>query len=129
MILIDGVTNATVGAAMIVGAAERSSEAGLRATLVLVPGRPELGERVREALEIRLQRVAVIDDALIPDDALVPVVRGLELAGVTAITARVLSAERLAEIVRAVEGFADGAVVVGEGLDDDKVLRLAGASE
>jgi bifunctional enzyme CysN/CysC/sulfate adenylyltransferase subunit 1 len=129
MILIDGVTNATVGAAMIIGAAERSSEAGLRATLVLVPGRPELGERVREALEIRLQRVAVIDDALIPDDALVPVVRALELAGVTAITARLLSAERLAEVVRAVEGFAYGAVVVGEGLDDDEVLRLAGVSE
>ena len=47
-----------------------------------------LAERVREALEIRLQRVAVIDDALIPDDALVAVVRALELAGVTAITAR-----------------------------------------
>jgi bifunctional enzyme CysN/CysC/sulfate adenylyltransferase subunit 1 len=129
MILIDGVTNATVGAAMIIGAAERSSEAGLRATLVLVPGRPELGERVREALEIRLQRVDVIDEALIPDDALVPVVRALELAGVTAITARLLSAERLAEVVRAVEGFAYGAVVVGEGLDDDEVLRLAGVSE
>jgi len=129
MILIDGVTNATVGAAMIIGAAERSSEADSRAALVLVPGRPELGERVREALEIRLQRVAVIDDAQIPDDALVPVVRALELAGVTAITARLLSAEQLAEVVRAVEGFADGAVVVGEGLDDDEVLRLAGVSK
>jgi len=129
MILIDGVTNATVGAAMIVGAAERASETGSQTALVLVPGRPELVERVRSALEIRLQRVTVIDDALIPDDALVPVVRALELAGVTAITARRLSAERLAEVVRAVEGFADGAVVVGEGLDDDEVLRLAGASE
>jgi bifunctional enzyme CysN/CysC/sulfate adenylyltransferase subunit 1 len=129
MILIDGVTNATVGAAMIVGAAERASETGSQTALVLVPGRPELVERVRSALEIRLQRVTVIDDALIPDEALVPVVRALELAGVTAITARRLSAERLAEVVRAVEGFADGAVVVGEGHDDDEVLRLAGASE
>jgi bifunctional enzyme CysN/CysC/sulfate adenylyltransferase subunit 1 len=129
MILIDGVTNATVGAAMIIGAAQSASEEGSRAALVLVPGRPELAERVREALEIRLQRVVVIDDALIPDDALVPVVRALELAGVTAITARLLSVQRLAEVVRAVEGFADGAVVVGQGLDDDEVLRLAGVSE
>jgi bifunctional enzyme CysN/CysC/sulfate adenylyltransferase subunit 1 len=37
--------------------------------------------------------------------------------------------ERLAEVVRAVEGFAESAVVVGEGLDDDDVLRLAGANE
>jgi bifunctional enzyme CysN/CysC/sulfate adenylyltransferase subunit 1 len=129
MILIDGVTNATVGAAMIVGAAQSASEVGSRAALVLVPGRPELAQRVSEALEIRLQRVAVIDDALIPDDALVPVVRALELAGVTAVTARLLSVERLAEVVRAVEGFAEGAVVVGEGLDDEEILRLAGASE
>jgi bifunctional enzyme CysN/CysC/sulfate adenylyltransferase subunit 1 len=84
---------------------------------------------VREALEIRLQRVVVIDDALIPDDALVPVVRALELAGVTAVTSRLLSVERLAEVVRAVEGFAESAVVVGEGLGDDEVLRLAGANE
>jgi bifunctional enzyme CysN/CysC/sulfate adenylyltransferase subunit 1 len=129
MILIDGVTNATVGAAMIVGAAQKASEQCSRAALVLVPGRPELAERVREALENRLQRVVVIDDALIPDDALVPVVRALELAGVTAVTSRLLSVERLAEVVRAVEGFAESAVVVGEGLDDDDVLRLAGANE
>jgi bifunctional enzyme CysN/CysC/sulfate adenylyltransferase subunit 1 len=129
MILIDGVTNATVGAAMIVGAAQSASKEGSRAALVLVPGRPELAERVREALEIRLQRVVVIDDALIPDDALVPVVRALELAGVTAVTSRLLSVEQLAEVVRAVEGFAESAVVVGEGLGDDEVLRLAGANE
>ena len=129
LILIDGVTNATVGAAMIIGAAEDSKEDGFRALLVLVPGRPELAERVREALEIRLQRVVVIDDALIPDDALVAVVRALGLAGVTAITARVLNSQRLAEVVRAVEGFAEGAVVVGDGLDESEILRLAGVRE
>jgi bifunctional enzyme CysN/CysC/sulfate adenylyltransferase subunit 1 len=126
LILIDGVSNATVGAAMIVGAAQSADGDRSRTTLVFVPERPELAERLREALELRLQRVAVIDDALIPDDALVAVVRALEIAGVTAITARPLSAERIAEVIRAVEGFAVGAVVVGEGLDDDEVLRLAG---
>jgi bifunctional enzyme CysN/CysC/sulfate adenylyltransferase subunit 1 len=129
MILIDGVTNATVGAAMIVGAAEADDDEQVRAALVLVPGRPQLAEQLREALELRLQRVAVIDDALIPDDALVAVVRALGLAGVTAITARELSPERLAEIVRAVGGFAEGTVLVGEGLDRDEVLRLTGVKE
>lgn len=126
LILIDGVTNATVGAAMIVGAAESADGERSRTTLVLVPERPELAERLREALELRLQRVAVIDDALIPNDALIAVVRALEIAGVTAITARPLSTERIAELVRAVEGFAAGSVVLGDGLDDDEVLRLAG---
>jgi bifunctional enzyme CysN/CysC/sulfate adenylyltransferase subunit 1 len=129
MILIDGVTNATVGAAMIVGAAEAIDDEQVKAALVLVPGRPKLAHRLHEALEVRLQRVAVIDDALIPDDALVAAVRALGLAGVTAITAREFSAERLAEVVRIVEGFAEGSVVVGEGLDEDEVLRLAGAQE
>jgi bifunctional enzyme CysN/CysC/sulfate adenylyltransferase subunit 1 len=129
LILIDGITNATVGAAMIVGPAESGEDEDSRAALVLVPGRPELAEHVRKALEIRLQRVAVIDDPLIPDDALVAVVRALGLAGVTAITSRSLTVKRLAELVRDVEEFAEGSVVVGEGLDEDEVLRLVGVQE
>jgi len=126
LILIDGVTNATVGAAMIVGPAEHADGDSSRATLVFVPERAELAERLREALELRLHRAAVIDDALIPDDALVAVIRALEIAGVTAITARPLSTEKIAQVVRAVEEFAAGSVVFGDGLDDDEVLRLAG---
>ncbi len=126
MILIDGLTNATVGAAMIVGAAESAGEQDSQAALVLVAGRPEQAERVRDAMEARGQRAVVIDDVLIPDDALVAVVRALEIAGVTAITARELSAEALGNVVRATEKFAEGAVVVGEGLDEDEILRLAG---
>jgi sulfate adenylyltransferase large subunit len=129
LILIDGITNATVGAAMIVGAAESGGQEDSRAAFVLVPGRPELAERIRGSLEIRLQRVAVIDDPLIPDDALVAVVRALGLAGVIPITARPFTVEKLAELVRAVEGFAEGAVVVGEGLDEEEVLRLVGVQE
>jgi bifunctional enzyme CysN/CysC/sulfate adenylyltransferase subunit 1 len=129
LILIDGLTNATVGAAMIVGSAERAGEGGAQAALVLVPGRAALAERVRDALEARGQRAVVVDDALISEDALTGVVRALGLAGVTAITARALSAERLAELVRDAESFADGAVVVGDGLDEDEVLRFAGVRE
>lgn len=126
LILIDGVTNATVGAAMIVSSVKGADGDHSGTTLVFVPERPELAERLREALELRLRRVAVIDDALIPDDALVAVVRALEIAGVTAITARSLSAEKIAEIARAVEGFAAGSVVFGDRLTDEEILRLAG---
>lgn len=128
LILVDGLTNATVGAAMIVGAAETAGEDREQAALVLVPGREDLADRVRDALEARGQRAAVIDDALIPDDALVAAVRALTLADGTAISARALPAEAQAQLVRAVEAFADGRkVVVGDVLEEDELLRLAGA--
>jgi sulfate adenylyltransferase large subunit len=121
LILIDGVTNATVGAGMIVAAVESSVEDELRAVLVLVPGQAELAERVRAALSARGERAVVVDDALIPADSLVGVVRALQLGGVVAITARALDAAVLAEI----EGFAEGGVV----MDAYEVLRLAGVKE
>ncbi len=43
---------------------------------------------------------------LIPEDSLVGVVRALQLAGVVAVSARVLDAAVLAEI----EGFAEGGI-------------------
>ncbi len=125
LILIDGLTNATVGAAMIVGAMMAADEDAARAVLVLVPARAGLGDRVRDALGARGQRAVVIDDALISDDALVGVVRALQLAGVVAVSARVLDSSVLARV----EGFAEGGIVLGDGLDDDEVLRLAGVTE
>ncbi len=127
LILVDGLTNATVGAAMILGAAESADDEIEQAALVLVPGREDLADRVRDGLEARGQRAAVIDDALIPDQALVAAVRALTLAGGTAITSRSLSAEAQSHLVQAIEAFAEGRkVVTGEGLDEDEVLRLAG---
>jgi sulfate adenylyltransferase large subunit len=118
LILIDGVTNATVGAGMIVAAVESSFEDERHTALVLVPGRADLAEQVRDALIARGGRAVVVDDALIPEVSLVGVVRALQLAGVVAVSARVLDAAVLAEI----EGFAEGGVVT----DEDEVLRLAG---
>jgi bifunctional enzyme CysN/CysC/sulfate adenylyltransferase subunit 1 len=127
LILVDGLTNATVGAAMIIGTAESADDEAEQAALVLVPGREDLADRVRDGLEARGQRAAVIDDALIPDEALVAVVRALTLAGGTAITSRSLSSEAQSHLVQAIEAFAEGRkVVAGEGLDEDEVLRLAG---
>ena len=125
LILIDGLTNATVGAAMILGAAEATDEDAERALLVLVPGRTALAERVRDALGAQGERAVVIDDALISDDALVGVVRALQLAGVVAVSARVLDESVLAQL----ESFAKKGLVVGDGLDEDEILRLAGVTE
>ena len=88
---------------MIVAAVENSVADEWRAALVLVPGQAELAERVKEALIARGERAIVVDDALISADSLVGVVRALQLAGVVAISARVLNAAVLAEI----EGFAE----------------------
>jgi hypothetical protein len=65
----------------------------------------------------------VIDDALIPDSAVDAVVRALELAGVIAVSSRVLPQA----VVAAIEGFAPGAVRVEEDADDEAILnRLTG---
>jgi bifunctional enzyme CysN/CysC/sulfate adenylyltransferase subunit 1 len=130
LILIDALSNATVGAAMVVGpvaepapAAERMPGATQRPALILLPGRAELAERVRDALGARGERAVVIDDALIPDSAVDAVVRALELAGVIAVSSRVLPQA----VVAAIEGFAPGAVRVEEDADDEAILnRLTG---
>jgi bifunctional enzyme CysN/CysC/sulfate adenylyltransferase subunit 1 len=78
---------------------------------------------VRDALGARGERAVVIDDALIPDSAVDAVVRALELAGVIAVSSRVLPQA----VVAAIEGFAPGAVRVEEDADDEAILnRLTG---
>jgi len=121
LILIDGLTNATVGAGMIVAAVDSSVEEERQTVLVLVPGQVELAERVREGLLARGERAVVVDDALIPAVSLVGAVRALQLAGVVAISAREIGAEDLLRI----QGFANGGVVS----DGHEVLRLAGVTE
>ena len=122
LILIDGLTNATVGAAMIVESVEVSDAGAARAVLVLTPGRPELAKSVKDALGARGQKAVVVDDAMIPEDALVSVVRVLQLAGVVAVSSQSLSSDSLAKVAN----FTEGGLVNGDGLDDDEILRLAG---
>jgi sulfate adenylyltransferase large subunit len=125
LILIDAVTNATVGAAMIVGAVEGAASEVRRAAMVLVPGRADLAGKVVDEFHVHGHRAVLVDDALIPDSALVAVLRALQLAGVVGVTARVLDVE----IVAAIEDFAGDGLLVGEGLEDVEVLRMAGVSE
>jgi bifunctional enzyme CysN/CysC/sulfate adenylyltransferase subunit 1 len=126
LILIDGVTNATVGAAMITGKAEITDRDSTNSALILLAGRVELAEQLRQEFEAHRRHAVILDDPLIPEDSLIAAVRALNLAGVTAISARTIASARLAEIVRAVETFADDGVLLGEGLDDDEILRLVG---
>jgi bifunctional enzyme CysN/CysC/sulfate adenylyltransferase subunit 1 len=135
LILIDALTNATVGAAMIVGpvaaaasfASTETTEASLgdarRPALILLPGRAELVERVRDALVARGERAVVIDDSLIADSAVTAVVHALDLAGVIAVSSRTLSQDA----ITAIEGFAPGAVRVEDGANEEAILEaLAG---
>jgi bifunctional enzyme CysN/CysC/sulfate adenylyltransferase subunit 1 len=91
----------------------------------LLPGREALAERVRERLLLRGERAVNIDDALIPESALVGVVRALQLAGVVAVSARSVDADILDQI----DAFIEGGLLTGEGMSDDEVLRLAGAGK
>jgi bifunctional enzyme CysN/CysC/sulfate adenylyltransferase subunit 1 len=126
LILIDALTNATVGAAMIVGPADGAAGGAgeaLETALIVVPGRAEVAGLVKDGLVARGERAVVIDDELIPDGAVAAVVRALELAGVVAVTARRLTAERVKEI----EGFAAGSVAMEEGEDAEEIVqRIAG---
>ena len=135
LILIDALTNATVGAAMIVGpvaaaasfTSTETAEASLgdarRPALILLPGRAELAVRVRDALIARGERAVAIDDSLIPDPAVAAVVHALDLAGVIAVSSRALSQDA----ITAIEGFAPGAVRVEDGADEEAILEaLAG---
>jgi bifunctional enzyme CysN/CysC/sulfate adenylyltransferase subunit 1 len=121
LILIDTLSNATMGAAMIVAAVEGSGVSGhsSRPSLILLPGKPELAARVRDALAARGEPAVVIDDALIPDSAVAAVVRALDLAGVVAVSSRALEP---AAIV-AMDEFVSGAVQVEDGPDEDEVLK------
>jgi bifunctional enzyme CysN/CysC/sulfate adenylyltransferase subunit 1 len=126
LILIDALSNATVGAAMIVApvadmapVADTWQGTTRRPALILLPGRAELAERVRDALGARGERAVVIDDALIPDSAVDAVVRALDLAGVIAVSSRTLAPDAIA----AIERFAPGAVRVEDGADEEAILK------
>jgi sulfate adenylyltransferase large subunit len=108
LILIDPITNATVGAAMILATAPAPTQIAKpttppaaiptanRPTLCLLPGRPQDAARLHASLTANGDRAVLIDDPAIPDSAVPAVLRALQLAHVIAITARLLDPETLA---------------------------------
>ena len=124
LILIDPLTNATVGAVMISGALDNVAQASAEsetASLILLTGQPDRAARVRDALLARGDRAVLIDDPLIADSAVPSVVRALSLAGVVAVSARVLPQAMLTEI----EAFA-GVLTIEQEQDEVAAISALG---
>jgi bifunctional enzyme CysN/CysC/sulfate adenylyltransferase subunit 1 len=102
MILIDPVSNATVGAAMLlapIAPPDTHAVAPQPAAFVWLRGLTADALTLRDALHRQGRPAVLVDDELIPEASLPAVVRALQLAQVTAISARtVLSREPLAAL-------------------------------
>jgi sulfate adenylyltransferase large subunit len=109
VILIDPVTNATVGAAMILAAAtelDAVASAVKQAAFVWLRGLPDEAVALRERLMEIGRGAVIVDDALIGEASLAGAVRALQLANVTAISARVALSESTIAAVKEVVGEA-----------------------
>ena len=107
LILIDPVTNATVGAAMIIDAVEpleTSASQTAGAAFVWLRGLPDDAVTLRDGLRRRGHAAVIVDDPLIPEASLPGVLRALQLAEVTAISARAELSELITAAVREVVG-------------------------
>ena len=89
-ILIDPLGNSTVAAGMISAAGENSSSDASHASsaFIWLPGDRKRLEQVGQALREAHKSVLDIDDSLIPESSLAAVARALQLARVTALSAR-----------------------------------------
>ena len=106
LILIDPVSNATVGAAMILSAVappEKEVSASDSA-FVWLRDRPEEAAEFRDSLRELGRAAVIVDDPLIPEVSLGGVVRALQLAEVTAISARAALADSTKEDVKEIVG-------------------------
>jgi bifunctional enzyme CysN/CysC/sulfate adenylyltransferase subunit 1 len=124
LILIDPLTNATVGAVMISGALDNvaaSSAESETASLILLTGQPDRAARARDALLARGDRAVLIDDPLIADSAVPSVIRALSLAGIIAVSSRNLPQAMLADI----ESFA-GVERIEQAEDEAAILNSLG---
>ena len=107
LILIDPVTNATVGAAMILAATallEASGREGHAAAFVWLRGLPGEAIALREMLRERGLAAVVVDDPLILEGSLAGAVRALHLADVTAISGRAELSESTIALLREAAG-------------------------
>jgi bifunctional enzyme CysN/CysC/sulfate adenylyltransferase subunit 1 len=105
LILIDPVTNATVGAAMIVAAVaplEKAATQAAGAALVWLRGLPGEAVVLRDDLRDRGRAAVIVDDPSIPEGSLAGAVRALQMADVTAISARASLSASTLESVREV---------------------------
>ncbi len=112
-ILIDPLSNATVGAAMIVGETaaddelkvEAASTAAAAPSLVLLAGAPEAAKEIATAFAASGVRAVSLDDAGISPGSLPSVLRALQLAGAIAVSSRKDIPASALEAVRAAASF------------------------
>jgi sulfate adenylyltransferase large subunit len=107
LIVIDPVTNATVGAAMIVAAVapvEKSATRAAGAAFVWLCGLAVEAAALCDGLRDRGHAAVVVDDSLIPEGSLAGAVRALQLVHVTAVSARAALSPSTLEAVQEVVG-------------------------
>ncbi len=123
-ILIDPITNATVGAAMLTEALEEETAGRTRVLPVLVhaKGKPELAATVAKALRARGQAVVNLDDEHIGDAGFAAALRATQLAGAIGVTTR----EGLP--VGELEAFLEGEQVL-TAADEERLARQLGLTE
>jgi len=120
LILIDGLTNATVGAAMLLAPELTDAEvSGSRPAFVLLPDQPARAERLVDGLNARGHRAVVLDDIAIDDSALPAAARALELAQTLALSARRLTPDTIARLRASVNGD----VLIADELNEDHFLN------
>ena len=109
LILIDAVTNSTVGAAMIIASAAPLDPGSIPVkptAFVWLRGLPDEAAALCETLREGGRAAVIVDDPLIPEESLAGAVRALQLAEVTAISARTELSEPTVAVVREVVGEA-----------------------
>jgi len=122
MILIEPLTNATVGAVMIDRALAKASGGAALPSFVHLPGRAALAQSVADALLARDERVVLLDDEHIPAAGFVAAVRASQLAGATAITTAEISQETWNALRRFV---AEDSFYRADGLSANEVEAIA----
>ena len=118
LILIDPLSNATMGAAMLVGpvaeagsasadSVSRSASLASGFALMLLPGDMLRAEALQRELKRQGRPAVILDDPAIDEDSLTSVVRALDLAQVVAITARAEIGAHTLDRMRRVAGETD----------------------
>lgn len=102
LILIDPLTNATVGAAMIDRAldAEEGTQAKRAPRLAYLPGEHAEAQQLQQELENSGHTAILLDDATIEDEQLPGIIRGVQLVGAVPVISRTLNETQLDAVKR-----------------------------
>ncbi|MGI4827525.1 MAG: sulfate adenylyltransferase subunit CysN [Janthinobacterium lividum] len=122
-ILIDPLSNATLGAGMLIAASEQIAEPGVTKQPLLFVHLPNQGEALlalQNRLQAQGQAAVIVDDALIPERSLPGVMRALQLAGVVALSANANLEPGTLQTLRelAGEGFIDSEFAVTRWMEE-----------